>query len=62
MGFEEQGYVIEKIEGVLEKFDGDEGDPNRVLRERMTLVDGVLTKHEWFDTDGNLTKVEEGGN
>jgi hypothetical protein len=63
---EELGKVIVKEEYVIEKFDGDEGDPNRVLRERILLEKhgaGELEtiKTEFFDTDGNHIKTLEGG-
>lgn len=65
MGFIEEGQVILKEEYVLEKFDGDEGDPNRVIRERIVLVaeeGGEPTKvsHEYFDKQGNPIEVEGG--
>lgn len=66
-GMAEIGKVVLKEEAVLEKFNGEvEGGD---LAERITLVDGVLTKHEWYENgevvetkhynaDGSL--VEEG--
>jgi hypothetical protein len=68
MGFEEEGKVVLKEEYVLEKFDGDEGDPDRVLRERITLVkegdmEGPeLVSHEFFDEEGKPLEVEGGKN
>jgi len=65
--FGEISDLIESIEMVLEKFEGDElledgrPNPDRILLERIRLVDGELVKHEWFDKDGNITKTE-GGN
>jgi hypothetical protein len=38
---------------VLEKYDTDERTPEN-LRERITVVDGVITEHEFFDEGGNL--------
>lgn len=63
---EEVVKVILKEEYVIEKFDGDEGDPNRVLRERIVLVkegDGELetVRTEIFDEQGTHTKTVEGG-
>lgn len=52
--------VIVREEAVLEKFDGEPEDG--ILRERITLVDGELVKHEFFDESGELTHSVEGGN
>lgn len=49
------GEVVKSIireEVVLEKFDGDDDD-TKVLLERITLVNGVKTGHEFFE-DGKL--------
>lgn len=65
--FGEDSQVIESVDMVLEKFEGDEflpnGDPNpdRVLLERIHLIDGELVSHDYFDRDGNIIKTE-GGN
>jgi hypothetical protein len=40
---------------VLEKYDTDERTPEN-LRERITVVDGVITEHEFFDAQG--VKIE----
>ena len=57
MSFGEEGTAVVKEEMVLEKFDG-EGD-DAVLRERISLVDGAIVNHEFFDEEGNL--VDAGG-
>ena len=65
--FGEISDLIESVDMVLEKFDGDEflengePNPNRVIRERIHLIDGELISREYFDTDGNVIKTE-GGN
>ena len=46
-------------EAVLEKFIGEVSDG--VLAERITLVNGVLAKHEFFE-NGELVETVEGGN
>lgn len=53
----EEVEVILKEEAVLEKFDG-EGE-GAVLRERITLVDGAIINHEFFDEEGN--QLDAGG-
>lgn len=53
----EQGKVILKEETVLEKFDGEGKD--RVLRERIALVNQEIVQHDFFDEEGKLI---EGGN
>ena len=61
MSFEELAEIIEKVEVKVEKFDGDEpeeGEPDtRVLRERVTFVDGVMQSWDFFDEDGKLIKT-----
>ena len=54
---EELGEIILEEKMVLEKFDGDGDD--RVLREKITLVNNELISHEFFDEEGNPV---EGGN
>lgn len=56
---EEKAKVIVREEAVLEKFEGEPEDG--VLLERITIVDGSITKHEFFE-DGMLTNTVEGGN
>lgn len=46
-------------DAVLEKFDGEPEDG--ILRERITLVNGDIVKHEYFDEGGTLID-SEGGN
>lgn len=58
---EERAKVVLREEAVLEKFDGEVTDPDRVLRERITLVDGEIIKHEFFDEQGEVTHLIEGG-
>lgn len=55
----EAGYVVLEEQAVLEKFNGEIGSGNETLAERVTLVDGVLTKHEWFDENGEVVKTEQ---
>lgn len=59
---EEVGQIIEKVEAVLEKFDGEADDPNKVLRERIHIVDDEIVSREFFDEEGNLIKTEGGNN
>lgn len=56
---EERAKVIVREEAVLEKFEGQPEDGN--LLERITIVDGEITKHEFFE-DGVLANTVEGGN
>jgi hypothetical protein len=51
--------TVAKEEAVLEKFDGEPEDG--ILVERITLLNGVITKHEFFK-DGEVVDVTEGGN
>jgi hypothetical protein len=53
--------TVVREEAVLEKFNGEIDDPNRELAERITLVNGAITKHEFFE-DGELVESIEGGN
>lgn len=57
--FGEIAKMVVREEMVLEKFDGEQDDPDKVLRERITLVDGSLVKQEWFDESGNLVETKE---
>lgn len=50
--------LIVKEEAVLEKFEGDPADG--LLLERITLLNGEITKHEFFE-DGELVHSVEGG-
>jgi hypothetical protein len=63
--FSKTEKVIEKVEIKVEKFDGDapqDGEPDtRVLRERAFIVDGTITKIEYFDEVGNYVTTIEGG-
>lgn len=54
----EKAKVVVREEAVLEKFDGDPSDG--VVRERITLVNGSIVKHEYFDDSGNPTHPEGG--
>lgn len=56
---DDKAEVIVKEEAVLEKFEGDPADG--LLLERITLLNGEITKHEFFE-DGELVKTVEGGN
>ena len=56
---DDKAEVIVKEEAVLEKFEGDPNDG--LLLERITLLNGEITKHEFFE-DGELVKTVEGGN
>ena len=51
-GFGEVVKHVIREEVVLEKFDGDDPETQTIL-ERITLVNGVKEKHEFFE-DGNL--------
>lgn len=53
--------TVVREEAVLEKFDGEAGTEEAVLRERITLVNNELVKHEFFDENGELQHIE-GGN
>jgi hypothetical protein len=53
--------TVVREEAVLEKFDGEADDPEKVLRERITLLNGSIVNHEFFDEAGELTH-SEGGN
>jgi hypothetical protein len=55
----EVAKTVVREEAVLEKFDGNPEDG--VIVERITLLDGVITKHEFFE-DGEVVDVTEGGN
>lgn len=55
----EVGKHIVREEAVLEKFNGEPEDGD--LAERITIVDGKITKHEFFE-NGELVKTLEGGN
>ena len=57
--FSEIGKMIVKEEMVLEKFDGEADAPDKVLRERLTVVDGEIVKHEFYDQSGELIEVKE---
>lgn len=59
---DEKAKVVVREEAVLEKFDGEIDDPDRVLREKITLVNGELVSHEFYDEQGELTHTIEGGN
>jgi len=48
--------IVVKEEVVLEKFDGT--DTTVAPVERVYIVDGVITKHEYLE-DGEVVKVEE---
>lgn len=52
--------TVVREEAVLEKFDGEPEDG--VLRERITLVNGDIVKHDFFDEEGELIQSVEGGN
>lgn len=54
---EEIAQLIEKVEVVLEKFDGE--DESKVLRERITIVDDEVVNHEHFDESGNAITHDE---
>ena len=57
----EIGELIVREEAVLEKFEGEVEDG--ILVERITFVNGDLTKHEFFE-NGEVVKTEhftEGG-
>ena len=56
---EEKAKVVVREEAVLEKFDGEPEDG--LVRERITLVNGEIVKHEFFDESGNPID-SEGGN
>lgn len=56
---EEKAKVVVREEAVLEKFEGTPEDG--VLLERITIVDGEITRHEFFE-DGELVNKIEGGN
>lgn len=56
---EEKAKIVVREEAVLEKFDGDAHDG--VIRERITLVNGDIVNHEFFDEGGNPID-SEGGN
>ena len=43
------GSVVAEERVVLEKFDGDPADGRLV--ERITIVDGELAAHEYFDPE-----------
>lgn len=52
------GKLVVKEEVVMKKFDGEVEDG--ILREQITIVDGVVIKHEYFDEDGNPVDGEGG--
>ena len=52
----ERAKVNIKEEAVLEKHDAGTG----ILREQITLINGEIIKHDFFDESGNI--IEEGGN
>jgi hypothetical protein len=54
--------TVVREEAVLEKFDGEQDDPNKVLRERITLLNGSIVNHEFFDEAGEPTHIEGGNN
>ncbi len=45
MANEDASALVVEERIVLDKYDGDEGP----LVERLTIVDGVLTSHEFFN-------------
>lgn len=55
----EKATLTAREEAVLEKFDGEPEDG--ILRERITIVNGEIVQHEFFDEGGELTHIE-GGN
>jgi hypothetical protein len=56
---QEVAKVVVREEAVLEKFDGEPEDG--VLAERITLVNGEVIKHEFFE-NGEVVRTIEGGN
>lgn len=46
-GLNEDGVIVEHVEMVLEKFDGNPEDG--VLIERLFISDGEVTKHEFLE-------------
>lgn len=56
---QEIAKVVVREEAVLEKFDGEPEDG--ILVERITLVDGEIIKHEFFE-EGEVVRTIEGGN
>lgn len=57
--FGEIAKMVVREEMVLEKFDGEQDDPDKVLRERITVVDGAIVKQEVFDENGELVETKE---
>lgn len=55
--FQELGKMAIREEAVLEKFN----EPEHVLAERITLVDGVVVKHEHFENGELVSSTEPGG-
>lgn len=54
----DEAQIVEKVEMVLEKFDGEAEDG--ILAERLVLVDGEVVRHEKYE-NGELVSVTEGG-
>lgn len=59
MSNHEVARTVINEEAVLEKFEGNPEDG--IILERITLVNGVKIKHEFFE-DGELVEGFEGGN
>lgn len=47
MANEDTGQLVVEERIVLDKYDGDSAEGNLV--ERLTIVDGVLVSHEFFN-------------
>jgi hypothetical protein len=54
----DKAKTVVREEAVLEKFEGEPEDG--ILAERITLVNGAITKHEFFE-DGKVVETIEGG-
>lgn len=50
--------VIEKVEMVLEKFNGNPEDGD--IAERLVIVDDVVVRHEVYE-NGEIVSLTEGG-